>query len=303
MLIRKGSKEVAIIKEIQEVVGVEADGVFGPMTEKAVMAWQRANHLVADGIVGIKTMEKMGILDTDVTKQFFKTDNGLTIHKHHLPKGEYIDQNERIKEHGGIQNEYVFIHHTAGWNNPFKVIDSWGRDSRGRVATEFVIGGQKCTNNDAKYDGQVLQAFPEGCQGWHLGKTGSSYMARHSVAIEICAFGYLEHGRTYVNGIVQEEQICRLEEPFRGYTEWHKYSDAQIRATEKLLEFIAERDNIDLREGLVSWIRKYGPQKAFEFQQEAYEGKVKGLLTHTNVRKDKFDNFPQPELIDMLLSL
>ena len=34
-----------------------------------------------------------------------------------------------------------------------------------------------------------------------------------------------------------------------------------------------------------------------------YYGKVKGMWTHTNTRKDKSDMFPQQELIDMLLSL
>lgn len=300
MLIKKGSKETAIIKEVQEELGIPADGIFGSQTETAVMNWQRANNLVADGIVGPKTLEAMGILDTDLAKQYFDTESGLRIHHHHLPKGEYIEPHERKY---GLGNHYVFIHHTAGWNNPYRVIDSWGRDSRGRVATEFVIGGQKITDNNASYDGQVLQAFPEGCQGWHLGKTGSGLMARASVGIEICAFGYLKNGKTYVGTTPHPDQISTLDQPFRGFDQWHKYSDEQIKSTEKLLEFIAERDNIDIREGLVTWIRKFGPHKAFEFQEDAYKGTVKGLLTHTNVRKDKFDNFPQPELIDMLLSL
>lgn len=303
MYIRRGSKEKELIKEIQGVVGVVQDGVFGPMTEKAVMKWQRANSLVADGIVGPKTLEAMEILDTDNTKQFFETESGLIIHRHHLPRGEYIDQEERLMKHDGLQNDYVFIHHTAGWNNPFRTVDNWGRDSRGRVATEFVVGGQNIKNGDDKHDGTVVQAFPEGCQGWHLGATGSRYMNRHSVAIEINAFGYLKNGKTYVGTKAHPDQISTLDQPFRGFDQWHKYSDAQLKSTELLLEFIAERDNIDLREGLVDWIRKEGPHKAFEFKQEAYEGRVKGLLTHTNVRKDKFDNFPQPELVDMLLSL
>jgi len=295
MLIRKGSKEKALIKEIQVVIGVKPDGDFGPNTEKAVMAWQRKNNLVADGIVGTKTLDMMGIADTDVSGQFFETENGLVIQRHYLPKNEYIK--------GPIENHYLFIHHTAGWNKPGPVIDSWGRDSRGQVATEFVVGGQKITDNDAKYDGQVLQAFPEGCQGWHLGGVGSDFLRRHSVGIEICNFGYLKNGKTYVGTTPAKEQICTLDEAFRGFTQWHKYSDAQIEATRKLIEFIAERDNIDVREGLPDWIRKHGPNKAFEFREDAYNGKVKGLLTHTNVRKDKFDCFPQAELIDMLLSI
>lgn len=295
MYIRKGSKEKELIKEIQVVVGVKPDGDFGPKTEAAVIRWQRENNLVADGVVGPKTLEMMQILDTDTGSQFFTTESGLKIQRYYLPKGEYLE--------GPIKPKYVFIHHTAGWDNPFHVIDNWGRDSRGRIATEFVVGGQKITDGTSKWDGQVLQAFPEGCNGWHLGNTGSSFMNQNSVGIEICAFGPLKDGKNYVGTKAHESQICTIDEPFRGYTQWHKYSDAQIAATEKLLEFIAERDNIDIRAGLPEWIRKMGPKKAFEFQQSAWSGQVRGLLTHTNVRKDKSDNFPQPELIDMLLSL
>jgi len=298
MYIKEGSREKDLIKEIQKEIGVLIDGDFGPMTKAAVQRWQLAHGLNPDGIVGPDTMEEMGILDTDISNNLYKLDNGLQIERYHLPRGEYIENPKNGKD-----NDYVFIHHTAGWENPYRVIDSWGRDSRGRVATEFVIGGQKVTTNADKHDGRVLQAFPEGCQGWHLGRVGSDHMRRHSVGIEICAFGYLKGGKTYVGGTVIKNQVSELDEEFRGFYRWHKYSDAQIESTRKLLLHIAKRDNIDLKVGLVEWIHKYGGNKAFEFQQEAYEGNVKGLLTHTNVRKDKYDNFPQPELIDMLLTL
>ena len=49
-------------------------------------------------------------------------------------------------------------------------------------------------------------------------------------------------------------------------------------------------------------IKKVGA-KAFEFNEDAYYGRVKGMWTHTNTRRDKFDLSPQPKLIDMLLSL
>ena len=42
---------------------------------------------------------------------------------------------------------------------------------------------------------------------------------------------------------------------------------------------------------------------AFEWNKAVCEGKIKGIINHTNVRKDKSDMFPQPELIEMLLSL
>jgi len=281
-------------KQAQIVVNAVPDGIYGNETEKLVTRYQRDNGLVADGILGPKTMELMGILDTDLSSQAADIGDGLVINPHYLPKGEYVDT---------ITNkEYIFLHHTAGWNNPYKVIDSWGRDTRGRIATEFVIGGQKIDTGDATYDGDIVQAFPEGYYAYHLGNNGSSFMHSHSVGIELCNFGYLKNGKTYVGTQAKLEQICVLDEAFRGYLEWQRYSDAQLESLQQLLEFIANRDNIDLREGLPTWIRKEGV-KAFDFKEDAYYGKIKGLLTHTNTRTDKTDCFPQQELIDMLLSL
>jgi putative chitinase len=49
----------ALVKLLQEKLGVTADGAFGPGTEKAVKKWQIDNDLAADGIVGEGTWNKM----------------------------------------------------------------------------------------------------------------------------------------------------------------------------------------------------------------------------------------------------
>ena len=49
----------ALTKLVQQAVRVEADGKFGPKTEKAVKQWQQARGLAADGQVGILTWKKM----------------------------------------------------------------------------------------------------------------------------------------------------------------------------------------------------------------------------------------------------
>ncbi|MDG2267885.1 MAG: hypothetical protein P8L69_03050, partial [Alphaproteobacteria bacterium] len=93
-----------------------------------------------------------------------------------------------------------------------------------------------------------------------------------------------------------------LDKPFRGHKTWHKYSDAQIEALRLWILYIAERDNIDVTKGLVEEVKSKGAN-GFEFNADAYYGRIKGMWTHTNTRKDKFDMFPQPELLEMLINL
>ena len=58
MLLKVGSKGEEV-KKLQAKLGLGADGIFGPRTEKAVKSWQQANGLTADGIVGDGTWSKM----------------------------------------------------------------------------------------------------------------------------------------------------------------------------------------------------------------------------------------------------
>ena len=48
-----------LTKIIQEVIGVTADGKFGNDTRAAVVKWQAANGLVADGAVGLNSWKRM----------------------------------------------------------------------------------------------------------------------------------------------------------------------------------------------------------------------------------------------------
>ena len=128
-------------------------------------------------------------------------------------------------------------------------------------------------------------------------------MHTHSVGIEVCNFSYLDaNNKTYSGVVAHESQIVDLVKPFKGKKRWHRYSDTQIESLRKLILYIANRDNINVREGLVEQVRKNGAA-GFEFNDQAFYGKVKGMWTHTNTRRDKSDMFPQQELLDMLLSL
>jgi len=58
MILKVGS-EGADVKKLQEKLGVESIGKFGPKTEAAVKAWQKTNGLKDDGIVGDATWSKL----------------------------------------------------------------------------------------------------------------------------------------------------------------------------------------------------------------------------------------------------
>jgi hypothetical protein len=292
-VLKLGSKGKSV-EDLQKYLKIKVDGDFGKKTEEAVKNFQKSKNLTDDGVVGEKTWNAMGFQITTDLSESFDLSNKLIFNQKFLDKDEYLK--------GPTKKEYLFLHHTAGGNNPYQVVTMWNNDTRGRIATEFVLGGQSVFNGDETYDGTIVQAFPEGGYAWHLGDNGSEYMHSHSVGIETCNFGPIKDGKTYTGQKADPKQIVELNQVFRGHKTWHRYSDKQLSTLKELILFVAKRDNIDIHSGLISEIKKNGV-KAFEFNSDAYYGKIKGMWTHTNTRKDKTDMFPQQELIDMLLSL
>ena len=57
-ILRKGARGEGVVI-MQKALGISADGVFGPGTEKALKEWQVANGLVGDGIAGPATFGKL----------------------------------------------------------------------------------------------------------------------------------------------------------------------------------------------------------------------------------------------------
>ena len=67
MLLKKGDNNEDV-KKLQAKLGVDPIGNFGPKTEEAVKAWQRANGLKDDGIVGNDTWNKLiGVTPTSIS--------------------------------------------------------------------------------------------------------------------------------------------------------------------------------------------------------------------------------------------
>lgn len=307
-----------LVEAVQERLGLRVDGVFGPKTRDAVKAFQISKNLVGDGVVGPMTWKKLGLSPYELDADTDITTGATWIEQYPLPDNEYVKQETAKK--------WIFIHHTAGRHNPYKVIDQWGRDQRGRIGTHYVIGGLPAsmegtgTEEDKKYDGRILQAFKDEYWGYHLGQTKSGAMHRGSISIEICSAGRLtqRNGKfyTWYNAEVHPDQVCTLDAPYKGSTYYHKYSKKQIESLKALLILLEEKHGIDLQVGVVADIKRstqsgqpvpnwnqVGLNKAFEYNDAACQGKIVGLLTHGQVRKDKDDVQPQKDLIEMLLTL
>tara|TARA_B100001287_G_scaffold274590_1_gene280200 strand:+ start:225 stop:1178 length:954 start_codon:yes stop_codon:yes gene_type:complete len=312
-VLKKGHKG-DLVEAVQEALGLRIDGVFGPRTEQAVKSFQIDNGLVGDGIVGPMTWRKIGLSPQELEADTDITTGATWIEQYPLPEGEYVKQ-ETAKH-------YIFIHHTAGRHNPYKVIDQWGRDQRGRIGTHYVIGGLPASGGDeTKYDGRILQAFKDEYWGYHLGKTKSAAMHRGSISIEVCSAGRLtlKDGKyyTWYNAEVHPSQVCTLQNSYKGNLYYHKYSEKQIKSLKALLILLSDKHGIDLKKGVVEKLIRMNsilpnnagstpslnPSTCFEFDDRACRGQIKGLLTHGQVRVDKDDMHPQSDLVDMLLEL
>lgn len=68
VLLRVGSRGAAV-KAMQEDLGIGADGQFGSGTKKAVMEFQAANGLAADGMAGPNTLSKMSSFADNFTAE------------------------------------------------------------------------------------------------------------------------------------------------------------------------------------------------------------------------------------------
>jgi N-acetyl-anhydromuramyl-L-alanine amidase AmpD len=309
---------VAEIKEVQQALNIPLTGEFDDFTEAAIRNFQQKNKIPVTGVVDNATKElllkdsKEGLLTTDLSEV------SHTISKYLLKPDEYYTTEEK--------KEWLFLHHTAGWNNPFAVVDSWETDTRGKVGTEYVIGGRHLQTLDAKHDGNIVQCFPSHKNyGWHIG-IGNTLVHRASIGIEVCNFGWLVKDgndfKTYISldntgkvikgkgPIVNPSEVCDLGKEFRGYRYYHKYTDAQLTSLKYLITKIANETGIDVTKGLKEKIKTSDPFTAFDYDPNVVSGKLKGMFTHTNVSpKNKYGGFekwdlnPQPGVIDMILSL
>lgn len=300
----------------------KVDGNFGQNTLVSVVNFQKSRGIKADGVVGLQTWSQILHYNTNEIKVeqvvqtpqveknlSFAGQDGLKIYDNLLNDDEYY-KDETSKN-------TIWLHHTAGGSRPDWTIGGWDKDFQKdeddnpvldasgnplplRVATSYVIGRKSSSTNDEYWDGRILKAFDDKYWAYHLGVTRNSRMLNsRSIGIEICNYGPLtlrKDGRfyTYVNRPINESEVIELSNPFRGYKYFERYTDLQLENVRKLILHLTNKWGIQYEKGIYD-------ENWFEYGDKWFT--TGGLRTHTQVRKDKIDLFPQPELIQMLNSL
>jgi putative chitinase len=108
--LRRGD-EGPLVTKLQEKLGVDPIGKFGPKTEAALIAWQLSNGLQADGIAGPFTLAKLGIEDLPKAAPIEIPESGFSLHKlkGHIPDG-VIAQIPDTAARFGITNNLRLAH-------------------------------------------------------------------------------------------------------------------------------------------------------------------------------------------------
>ncbi len=293
------------------------DGFFGQNTLVSVTNFQRAVNTKADGNVGSLTWSKMMNFGKEPLNRngipheiSFTNGNGLNIYDHLISDDEYFKEE--------VKKDTIFLHHTAGGSRPDWSINGWEKDyikdKNGnpvltpnglvqplRVGTSYVIGRKSSTSDENVWDGKILRAFDDKFWAYHLGINSNNSLELNSgsVAIEFCNYGPLTIGKdgrfyNWVNKPISEKEVVKLDKPFKGYEYYERYTDAQLESGRSLIIHLINKYAIQI-EGRIyneSW-----------FDYNTNWIKNGGLRSHGQVRRDKYDLFPQKEMIQMLNSL
>lgn len=216
------------------------------------------------------------------------------IIRNFLPFNQYVHDSEFVPE-------MIFLHHTAGASINSS-IDYW-KNSKDRVGVHFCIDR----------NGETYQCIPlERAWAYHLYvaspgnkidrrfKKLSSLYDKKSIGIELAGFGYVDlFNNKFINcygQVVDSKKVIKLDKPYKGKLYWENYTDEQIESLKNLLLYLLDSFP-KIAKGL-----KSNYEDIFTINEDALNLKP-GIYSHTSVRTDKWDLYPNPNLITMLNEL
>lgn len=284
--------EVSEVQKLLSLLGYDlvVDGSFGPRTQRSVKSFQKKMGIAADGIVGPTTLHALKSSQKRTAKEIKTNVEPKALSGPlQINKTKQLHANQYIKQI--FPKSQIFIHFTAGGPSAENTIAGWNSDTP-RIATAYVINGR--TSGD---DGEVYECFNPDLWGFHLGiKNTNGKLDKISIGIEICAWGPLteKDGKfyNYLNREVSSSEVYELDRPYKGFKYYHSYSDEQLASLEKLLCSLVEEYKIP--------VQKSFNNNWFEYNADVIKNSTPGIWTHTTVRKDKFDSYPDDRLIALL---
>jgi len=283
--------EVSKLQKYLSTIGYDLviDGTFGNKTLRSLKAFQKKYGLIVDGIAGSRTFSAIKAAQKRTSKEerestYPRSYGELEVDvNHHMGSEQYIKQT--------FEKDKIFIHYTVSGPDAKSVIKYWDGNSP-RIATAFVVSGK------GSEDGKIYEAFDPDYWSYHLGVKGTKgKIDKHSIGIELCAWGRLEkRGDKYYNTYgteVSSDEVYKLEDKWRGELYYHSYTDKQMESLENLLLWIIKTYKIPVQniEFDKNWM---------EYNTDVVKSKTPGIWTHTNVRKDKQDSYPDHRLFEIL---
>lgn len=300
MLLKLGdfNKDVVECQKLLSLLGYDLviDGFYGAKTKRSVNAFQKKMGLPVTGMIDKSTYEALKISQTrrpnisasKSLNQASSSPSGSIQYPFPVITNQRLNSNQYIKEN--TKKTQLFLHFTASGPNARGVINFWNSNEP-QIATPYVIDGS----------GEVFECYNPDFWSYHLGVKGTKgRLDKTSIGIEICGYGPLKKKgekfyawpEDYSKVIIPHERVYSLDRDFRGFKYFEGFNDEQIRSTEMLLETLIKHYDIEVQSSFdYNW---------FDFNDDIINQTIPGIWSHSSVRKDKFDVYPDSRILDML---
>lgn len=292
-MITLGNKgqEVSQLQKYLSLLGYDLiiDGNFGNRTLRSLKAFQKKFGLTVDGVARQKVISALRAAQKRTSK-----DDKVNAHAK-----KYLDLNVDTNYNQSTEQfikqisakDKIFIHHTSSGSDAKSVMNYWDKNAE-RVSSSFIISGRGIE------DGKIYEAFNPDYWSYHLGIKGSKgRLDKSSIGIELCTWGKLElKGGKFINIYGEEipsDEVYNLEIPWREGYYYHSYSNKQLESLENLLIWIIKEYKIKVQDLIFTedWV---------EYNEELITSGAPGIWTHSNVRKDRNDLYPDKRLLEVL---
>lgn len=174
--IKNGSKGNDVVI-LQQLLGITADGIFGPKTEAAVKEFQNKNNLDVDGIVGPKTWSALGMKEN------------ISSNKCINPNVIYKPLSVHVTKSAGRKPQYLAIHYTAGASSaPGRAQSVYNTFVSRSASADFAVDDRDMVQFNPDIDNYYCWAVGDAKNKYSSG--GSLYgkaTNKNTISIEVCS--------------------------------------------------------------------------------------------------------------------